>query len=75
MNSPLPTHAKTHLKSLWEFLNALKDIGEVQTIDKEVARNLETGAAAIDGSALAVPLFNRQKASMSAFARSAHRTA
>jgi hypothetical protein len=37
MNSPLPTHAKTHLKSLCEFLNALKDIGEVQTIDKEVA--------------------------------------
>jgi UbiD family decarboxylase len=33
-----------HIKSLREYIDALKEIGEIQEIDKEVDWNLEMGA-------------------------------
>ena len=35
---------KNHLKSLREYLDALKGIGEIQSIEPEVDWNLEIGA-------------------------------
>jgi UbiD family decarboxylase len=63
MNRQSSTRAKTHLKSLREFLDALEGIGEVQPIDKEVDWNLEMGAIARRSMDLRLPapLFNRIK--------------
>lgn len=50
-----------HLKSLREFIEALRQIGEVQPIDKEVDWNLEIGAITRRSYELRAPapLFNK----------------
>jgi hypothetical protein len=52
-----------HLKSLRDFLNALREIGGLQDIDQEVDWNLEIGAIAPRSMDLRAPapLFNRIK--------------
>ncbi len=52
-----------HLKSLREYIDALKEIGEVQEIDQEVDWNLEIGAIArrCYETGAPTPLFNHIK--------------
>ena len=57
------TEAKKHIKSLREYIDSLKDLGEVQEVDKEVDWNLEIGAITrrVYETDAPAPLFNNIK--------------
>ena len=55
--------SKKHIKSLREYIDALKSLGEIQEIDKEVDWNLEIGAITrrVYETSAPAPLFNNIK--------------
>ena len=55
--------SKKHIKSLREYIDALKALGEIQEIDKEVDWNLEIGAITrrVYETSAPAPLFNNIK--------------